>query len=175
MLELEIDVDETREILEFEHSLVSLSKWESIHKKPYYRREHEDPMTDEEIESYFECMLLSGRDHRKLLSQLSEEQKLALTIYINMEQTASTIADRPEDKKESRRNLTSELIYYWMIAFKIPYAYETWHLSRLFMLIRICGEETRTDKKPTPQEQAATAMSMRELNERRRKELGTSG
>lgn len=177
MLELEIDVDGTTEILEFEHSLVSLSKWESIHRRPYFRRQHDDPMTESEIESYFECMLVSGREHVKLLSKLTEEDKLALILYINSDMTATTITelDKKNEKPGKAKHVTSEVIYYWMVAFKIPQAYENWHLSRLMTLVRICVVEAEPEKKATPEQQRATAESFRELNERRRRESGSNG
>ena len=67
--------------------------------------------------------------------------------------------------------VTSELIYFWMVTFNIPFECETWHLNRLFALIRICNLKNANPKKMSKNE---IAMRNRELNAKRKAELKTS-
>lgn len=157
--------------LEFEHSLVSLSKWEGIHKKPFFAWSDEDKKTHAEMLSYFECMLVSPEGRIDLIAMLTPEQHITLVEYINEERTA-TIVREVKQKPGPKENVTSELIYYWLIAFEIPWQAETWHLSRLMTLVRVCGiKNSKPEKKPS----SSVAATYREMNEARRKQMGTSG
>ncbi len=69
-----------------------------------------------------------------------------ITDYINSPMSATTITNR-SPKRGSREQITSELIYYWMVAFRIPFECEKWHLNRLMNLIRICEIKTQKPKK----------------------------
>lgn len=166
---LSIEVDGTK--LEFEHSLVSLSKWESVHEKPFFAWKKEDKRTHEEMISYFEQMLVSPAGRTDLISKLTPEDHMTIVEYINASRTATSVREI-QQKPGPKENVTSELIYYWMLEIGIPFETETWHLNRLMTLIRICGV-----KKSKPQKQPAStvAANYRELNEQRRKQLGTTG
>lgn len=166
---LNIEVQGIR--LEFEHSLVSLSKWEEIHKKPFFAWSDEDKKTHLEMLSYFECMLVSPEDRTDLIEKLTPEEHMALVEYINEERTA-TVVREIQTKPGPKENVTSELIYYWMIAFEIPWEAKTWHLSRLMTLVRVCGVK---QSKPQKQSASSVASKYREMNEARRKQMGTSG
>lgn len=166
---LSIEVKGTK--LEFEHSLVSLSKWEEIHEKPFFAWNKDDTKTTEEMLSYFEQMLVSPADRTDLVSQLKPEDYLTLVEYINASRTA-TVVREVQQKPGPKENVTSELIYYWMIAFQIPFEAKTWHLNRLMTLVRVCGVK---NSKPEKQSPAAAAARYRELNAQRRKQMGTSG
>lgn len=169
MLKLEIQGTE----LEFEHSLVALSKWESRHQKPFFAWSEEDARTEIEILSYFECMVIDPPPFcSEMMWLLKPEQKLALVEYMNSPQTATTVREI-KSTPGMKENVTTELIYYWMVAFKIPFhPTETWHINRLMMLVRVCSAKQAP---PEKMDKNAAAQQMRELNEQRKRKLGTSG
>ena len=76
------------------------------------------------------------------------------------------------ERKGHGEIITSELIYYWMVAFTIPFECEYWHLNRLFALIRICNIK---NSKPKKMSRSEIASRNRELNAVRRAQYNTSG
>lgn len=164
----EIDGGEAIE-LQFEHSLVSLSKWESIHEKPFFSREEKN---EEELRSYIVQMLRSENPPENFGDRLTREHIKQALVYIDSKQTATTFRDDPNSPK-SKEVITSELIYYWLSAFRIPFQpCEDWNLNRLLTLVRICGIKQTKPKRMSRQAQAS---EYRRLNEQRRQQLGTSG
>lgn len=168
-----LNIDILGTTLEFEHSLVSLSKWEAIHEKPFFAWSDKDTKTKDEMLSYFEQMLISPVDRPQVtVAQLTDEHHVALVEYINAKRTA-TVVREVQSKPGVKENVTSELIYYWLVAFQIPFhPAETWHLNRLMTLVRVCGAK---NSKPEKQAPGALANKYREMNEARRKQLGTAG
>lgn len=156
------------ERLQLEHSLVSLSKWESIHEKPFLGADTKSP---EEILSYVQCMILSEDPPEENLVKLSQENFDQINTYIEAKMTATWFSDAPGAPK-SREIVTAELVYYWMTVFQIPFECETWHLNRLFTLIRICNVK---QGKPKKMSRAEIAARNRELNAQRKAQLGTTG
>jgi hypothetical protein len=154
--------------LQLEHSLVSLSKWESIHEKPFLDTQDK---TTEEVESYIKCMVVSPNPPGDFLLKLSKENMEEINTYMSRKMTATWFAD-VEPQARSPEIVTAELIYYWMTAFNIPFECETWHLNRLFTLIRICNVK---QDKPKKMSRAEVARRNRELNEQRKRQLGTKG
>ena len=154
-------------ILELEHSLVSLSKWESIHEKPFLGKESK---TSEEILSYIKCMTLN-KVPREIFLKLNEENIQEIGDYIEAKMTATWFNEQPGEPP-SREVITSELVYYWMTMFNIPFECEHWHLNRLFTLIRICNVKQAPPKKMS---RAEIAQRNRELNAQRKAQLGTTG
>lgn len=158
--------------LVLEHSLVSLSKWESIHQKPFLTGEQK---TREEVFSYIECMILSPENSRgEILQKLSVENIQEIQKYIDSPQTATTFYD-PPGRGGRPEQITAELIYYWMVAYTIPFECENWHLNRLFALVRICNIKNSQPEKPTRQQSHNAAVERARLNAERRKSLGTRG
>lgn len=153
--------------VELEHSLLSLSKWESKFEKPFLGKEEK---TTEEVLGYIEAMVV-GEIPEGFLAKLSEKHVSEINNYINAKMSATWFSDH-SDAPASREVITSELIYYWMISFQIPFECETWHLNRLFTLIRICNLK---GAKPKKMSRAEIARRNRELNAQRRAQLGTSG
>lgn len=154
--------------LPLEHSLVSLSKWESELKKPFLSKDEKSP---HEIRLYIKAMIISDNYPPDIVSRLSPENMSAINAYIDSSESATTFGIMPEAKGRGE-TVTSELIYYWMVMFNIPFECQTWHLSRLFSLIRICNLKSSKPKKMTRHELAARNHA---LNEKRRAQLNTSG
>lgn len=154
--------------LQLEHSLVSLSKWESKHEKPFL---DDKPKTPEEVLSYINSMLLTENPPEDFLEQLSKENLEEIDAYINRKMSATWFSEiKPQTRNQE--TVTSELIYYWMTVFHIPFTCETWHLNRLFTLIRIANIK---QEKPKKMSRAEVARRNRELNAKRKADLGTKG
>lgn len=154
--------------LELEHSLLSLSKWESKFQKPFLGRGEK---TNEEVIGYIECMIITPDYPKNLMNVLSPDNLTKINNYIESKESATTFGAMPKQSGRSE-TITAELIYYWMIAFNIPFECEKWHLNRLFALIRICNIKNSKPKKMSQSEMAARN---RELNAMRKAQLGTSG
>jgi len=154
--------------LHLEHSLVSLSKWESIHEKPFLGKDSKSP---EEMLDYIRCMMMGEKAPEDLLNQLSQEHLEAINVYLDRKMSATWFSEQPGAPKSSEV-ITSELIYYWMTVFQIPFECQTWHLNRLFTLIRICNIK---QAKPKKMSRGEIAKRNRELNAQRRQQLGTTG
>ncbi len=154
--------------LKLEHSLISLSKWESKHQTPFLTNQAK---TSKEIFSYIECMIINNKYPENLFVRLSRKNIEEINRYIDSKESATTFGAMPE-RRGRGEVITAELIYYWMVAFNIPFECEKWHLNRLFALIRICNLKNQKPKKMTRNE---IAQRNRELNDRRRAELNTRG
>lgn len=150
-----------------EHSLLSISKWESKWCKPFLTKE--DKTVDETID-YIRCMTVTPNIDPQIYDRLTTKHIQQIKEYINAPMTATTL---PKNRKgNSRRIITSELIYYWMIAFNIPFDCEKWHISRLLTLIGVCEVESAPAKKQSRRE---TASQYAALNAARRKKLNSKG
>lgn len=154
--------------IQFEHSLVSISKWESKWKKPFLS---DKQPTREEFMDYIKCMTITqGIDDLTYLC-LSNKDIEEIRNYINDPMTATTI-NRKDQKKGSKEIITSELIYYWMISLNIPFECQKWHLNRLLMLIDVCGIKNEPAKKMKPKE---TLSQYKALNAKRKAAMHTKG
>lgn len=154
--------------LKLEHSLVSLSKWESKWKKSFLFSKDKTP---EEIVDYIKCMTLTQNVDPNVYLCLTTSDINRISDYINDSMTATTIIDDPTEKK-SRKVITAEVIYSWMVAQHIPFECQKWHLNRLLMLIRVCGENTKQPKKRKSKDILAQNAA---LNAARRKQFNTRG
>ena len=154
--------------LELEHSLISLSKWESIHQKPFLTAENK---SSDEVLSYVKAMVLNDVDFDALVPLFSQENFTDINAYIDSKQSATTFRIMPE-RPGRGETITAELIYYWMVAFNIPFECERWHLNRLFALIRICNIKNSKPKRMSKHELASRN---RDLNMQRRAQFNTPG
>lgn len=153
--------------LQLEHSLVSLSKWEAKWNIPFLSK---DEKTIEQTLDYIRCMTITQNVNPMVYEQLSEENIEQINKYINTSKTATTFNNL--DHKSSREIVTSELIYYWMIALNVPMECQKWHLNRLLTLIRVCNAKNAPPKKMS----ARDIMSRNSaLNAARRKKYNTKG
>lgn len=155
-------------VLEFEHSLVSLSKWEAKHEKAFLGK---GDKTTEEIFDYLKCMVLTPDVPEQVFYNLSDENIEAINQYIEAKHSATTFGRLPKERGTGE-TITAELIYYWMIGLNIPFECQHWHLNRLFSLIRVCGVKNSPPKKMSKSEMAA---ERNRLNAQRREQLGTRG
>lgn len=150
-----------------EHSLVSISKWESIWHKPFLKKTPEK--TPEELLSYIKCMTITQNVNDTVYDFLTVENIEEIVNYMGDPMTATTITDR---SRPSREIITSEIIYYDMIALNIPIKFEKWHINRLMTLIKVCNIKSQPQKN-RPREDILRENY--ELNLKRRAELGTTG
>jgi SOS response regulatory protein OraA/RecX len=156
-------------VLEFEHSLVSLSKWEAKFHKLFLTQ---DKKTEEEMVGYLKAMLMTPDVPDEVLNRMTEENILAIDAYINDPMTGSTISELPQRGPRSSERLSSELIYFWMSQFGIDTSAEDWHLNRLFTLIKIHHAKSQKQQKQPRQK---TVQTMAEINAARKAKLGTKG
>ena len=153
--------------LQLEHSLISLSKWESKWCKPFLSNTDK---TDEETIDYIRCMSLTQNVKPELYYNLTNENLTQVTDYINAPMTATTFSNN--NKSPNREVITAELIYYWMILHDIPFECQKWHLNRLLTLIRVCSIKNAPIKKMSKSELMTRNAS---LNAARRAKFNTKG
>jgi hypothetical protein len=161
-------VEAKTQVLQLEHSLISLSKWESKWCKPFLSNIQK---SNEEILDYIKYMTLTSNVDPDVYSHLTVENFKEIDSYINAPMTATTFS---EDKngKRNREIITAELIYYWMIALNIPFECQKWHLNRLLTLVRVCNIKNQPPKKRSRRD---TASSYAAMNAARRKQLNSKG
>ena len=150
-----------------EHSLLSVSKWESKWEIPFLTSKKH---TDEQVLDYVLMMDVNSKMTYSDLEGLSQESFNKIQNYISKKHSATVFSD--QRNSGSREAITSELIYYWMISHNIPFEAEKWHLSRLLTLIQVCNRKNTPPKKMSKSDIAARN---RELNAHRRAQFKTKG
>lgn len=153
--------------LQLEHSLVSISKWESRWKKPFLSKEEK---TIEETIDYIKCMTTTQNVSDDVYKYITNDNLKEVQKYLEDGMTATTFSNNSNGS--SREIITSELIYYWMISMNIPFECQKWHLNRLLTLINVCSIKNRPAKKLSGKD---LAKRNAELNESRRKMLNNGG
>lgn len=133
-----------------EHSLVSLSKWESRWHKPFLAHKS-DNKSQEEVIDYIRCMTLTQNVDPAAYYNLTPSNYAKIQAYIDDTMTATTFNDF-QKTKPNNEIITSELIYYWMIAYNVPVEFEKWHLNRLLTLIKVCSIKNAPPKKMSKRE-----------------------
>ncbi len=154
--------------LKLEHSLVSLSKWESKWCQPFLSKKDK---TVEQTIDYIKCMTLTQNVDPNVYNLLTKDNILKINEYISAPMTATTF--HQENKGGGNGELiTSELIYYWMVSLNIPFECQKWHLNRLFTLIKVCSIKNQPPKKMSKKDILSRNAS---LNAARRKQLNSKG
>jgi len=154
--------------LQLEHSLLSISKWESKWCKPFL--DVNDKSYEETID-YIKCMTMNKAVAPITYQYLTTNQIEQIKEYINAPMTATTFSDK-QTSKPSREIITSELIYYWMISNQVPLECQKWHLNRLLTLLRVCEIKNSPQKKMSRNEIMAQNKA---LNAARRAKSGSKG
>lgn len=168
---ININLNETT--LSLEHSLVSISKWEAKWHKSFLNTKDK---TEEELRDYIRCMTITQNVNPLVYEYLDKENLNKINNYIGDPSTATTFQDRhPEGASRKSEIITSELIYYWMVAYQIPFdPCQRWHLNRLLTLIKICSIKNDNGKN-SKMSKRSTLMSNRALNMQRRAALHSKG
>ena len=155
--------------LQLEHSLVSLSKWESKWCKSFLMSKDK---TDEQAMDYIRCMTINKNVDPNVYLGLTADHIKEINQYIEAPMTATWFSERESKGKLNNETITSELIYYWMIALQIPVEFEKWHLNRLITLIRVCNIKNQPPKKRARNDLIRDYAA---LNAARKKQLNTKG
>lgn len=156
--------------IRLEHSLVSLSKWESKWNKPFLKTLDKSLSLEETID-YIKCMTISQNVNSDIYKYITNSIIETVNKYIDDPMTATTFSTM-EKGKINGEIITAELIYYWMISLNIPFECQKWHLNRLLTLIRVCSIKNSPNKKMSKMDVAARN---RALNEARRKKYNSKG
>ena len=153
--------------LRLEHSLISISKWESKYHVPFLSSDK----SDEQILYYIKCMALNVDPEDEVFNRLTMQNIKQINEYIADPMTATIVNDEV-NQRPSREFVTSELIYYWMFSYSLPIELEKWHINRLIMLIRVFSAKNAPPKKRS---RAEIIAEQRALNAARRKKYNTKG
>lgn len=160
----------TEQKLRLEHSLVSLSKWESKWCKPYLTKTEK---TMEETIDYIKCMTITQNVDPDVYLRITNEQLRQIYKYIEAPMTATTFSKFGNQSKPGRgEQITAELVYYWMVSLNIPFECQKWHLNKLLTLIRVCEIKNTPPKKMSRKQ---TASNYAALNKQRRQQMKTKG
>lgn len=163
-----ITIATKKQTLQLEHSLVSLSKWEAKWRKPFLSGKKK---TAEEFIDYIRCMTITQNVDPKVYLALTPELISEVSAYIDAPMTATTLPKR-NNRSLNRENVTSELIYYWMVSYNIPFECQKWHLNRLLTLINVCNVKSQKPKKMSQSELRA---QYRAINAANKKKYNTRG
>ena len=155
--------------LRLEHSLVSLSKWESKFHKPFLTKE--DKSRAETIE-YIKCMTITQNVEVNVFKAIDSKVIKEVTAYLEDPMTATTFSKQEQKHKINREVVTAEIIYYWMVALQIPMECQKWHLNRLLTLINVCNIKNQPKRKMSKGEIVARNKA---LNDERRRRFDSAG
>ena len=155
--------------LQLEHSLISISKWESKWQKAFLTKQEK---THEETIDYIKCMTLNQNIDSSVYNYFTNDNIRQINAYIDSPMTATYFSEEKGGRGGRGEQITSELIYYWMIALQIPFECQKWHLNRLRTLIRVCNIKNQPPKKRSRREIMSRNAA---LNAARRKQLNTKG
>lgn len=154
--------------LQLEHSLVSLSKWEAKWRVPFISTKNK---TVEQTLDYIQMMVITQNVPPDTFRFINQDVVDKVRAYIDEPMTATTFSI-DKSKTTNREVITAEVIYYWMVAFNIPFECQKWHLNRLLTLINVCSIKNQPAKKLSPKE---LRQQRNALNAQRKAKLNTTG
>lgn len=154
---------------EIEHCLLAMSRWESKWKKPFLSP---DEKTSDEVIDYIRCMTMSDNVPDDVYNRLPYDVIEQINDYVDAPHSATTIRNQEGSGRVRNEIVTTEVIYYWMTAFGIPFECETWNLDRLLKLIEICLIKSQPAKKMP---KAQVRQMYDSLNKARRSKLHSKG
>lgn len=165
--------------LTLEHSLLAVSKWEAKWHRSFL---NDGPKTEKEFLYYIQCMVIDEDFDPFVLRGITRKNLEDIREYLQDTQTATWFgktdsylnrdAQTPSKPKKNHEVITTELIYYWMVALQIPFECERWNLNRLMVLIRVCNEKNQPSKKMSKKQLMSRNTS---LNQLRRQQLNSKG
>ena len=158
------------QVLSLEHSLVAISKWESKWHKPFLDDSYKK--TEEMTLDYIRCMTITQNVDPSVYYSLTNDIIAQIKGYIEDPMTATWFGNSERRETRKSRIVTSELIYYWMVALQIPFECQKWHINRLLTLIKVCNEENKSPKKKSKREIMSRNKA---LNEARKRQMNTRG
>jgi len=161
-------INTKRRVLRLEHSLISLSKWESKWKKSFLDSGNK---TVAETIDYIKCMTITQNVDDVIYKAITDDLIAKVNDYIDDDMTATTFVK--SNSKKGRETVTAELIYYWMIALNVPFECQKWHLNKLLTLINVCNIKNQPNKKKMSRREILARN--KRLNAQRKKKLGTKG
>lgn len=138
-----IEVPETT--LELEHSLISVSKWEAKWHVRFLSPSTK--LTQEQCIDYIKCMTITRNVNPNVYLAIDNKIIDKVVAYIKDPMTATEFKANQGGGSNHGEEVSSELIYYWMTAYNIPWEAEKWHLNRLMTLIRLAGIKNKPGKK----------------------------
>lgn len=159
--------------LQLEHSLLSVSKWESKWHVPFLNDNKRTKVekTQEMVIDYIRCMTITKDVDPMVYYNMTSENVEQIQAYINDPMTATTFVERPDGKKyqNSGNFTTAEILYYEMFELGIPLEFEKRHLNKLLAQIRVCGEKREQQNNPKKMSKAEWAKQQHALHAARRR------
>ena len=140
----------------------------------FYQTMREDQPGDVGIYLYESANDEEDLQGQEVYNCISNDNITQINDYIKAPMTATWFNEQ-SSKGRGRSNseqVTSELIYYWMVALNIPFECQKWHLNRLLTLVRVCEIKNRPNKKPNKKD---TMRRYAELNAANRKRFNSKG
>ena len=156
-------------VLQLEHSLISLSKWESKWHKSFLSKK--DKKTREETIDYIKCMTLTQNVDPSVYDRITNENIKQINEYISNPMSAAHFPEEPKGKINNEP-IIADLIYYWMVTLNIPFTCEKWHLNRLIALIRVCNIKNAPPNKTSARDIMSRNAAINEANKKRFKTRG---
>lgn len=152
-----------------EHSLISISKWEEIWKRPFFSIT--ENFTREEHLDYIRCMTLTPNVPYEAYYNLSNKTINEIIDYENEVRSGTTVhSNNPQ--RRVKESLSAEVIYYYMIKAGIPFdPCQKWHFSRLMKLLEVFGVK----ENPKKMSKRDVINQYAKLNEMRKKKFNTRG
>ena len=158
------------QMITMEHSLVSISKWESKWHIPFFNGINSNK-TNEQVIDYIRFMTLTQNVDPNVYVVIATNADILTKIwaYIEDPMTATTFKKTPPPNPN--QIITNEVIYWQMIALGIPIEFQKWHFNRLQTLIRVAQEKSSGKK----MSKTDILRSNAEINAMRRKLHNTRG